>query len=364
VAIEGDGDFVVAWGSPASDPGYGIRARRFDSAGTALSADLVVNSITQEEQKHATIAMDDDGDFVIAWATQLDGSSYGIFARRFASSGGPVGIDFQVNVYTSLAQVAPAAAMDADGDFVIVWQSYPQDFSASGVFGRRFASSGASQGTEFQVNLYTFLNQQSPAVGMEPDGDFVVAWQSLLQDTSGYAVMARRFASAGNGLGAEFQVNSNTGSAQRRAAVDTAAGGAFVVAWESEDQDGAYTGVFGQRFDEIGTLDVDGNGVISALTDGLLFLRFAFQFSGTTLTNGAVGPGCTRCDATAVTGYLNGLGLVLDIDGNGAIQPLADGLLVLRFEFGFTGTTLTSGAVGPGCTRCDHTTILPYLQSL
>jgi hypothetical protein len=43
---------------------------------------------------------------------------------------------------------------------------------------------------------------------------------------------------------------------------------------------------------------------------------------------------------------------------------LTDGLLVLRFEFGFTGTTLTSSAVGPGCTRCDHTTILPYLQSL
>jgi hypothetical protein len=33
--------------------------------------------------------------------------------------------------------------------------------------------------------------------------------------------------------------------------------------------------------------------------------------------------------------------------------------------FGFTGTTLTSNAVAPNCvTRCDASTILPYLQTL
>ena len=55
---------------------------------------------------------------------------------------------------------------------------------------------------------------------------------------------------------------------------------------------------------------------------------------------------------------------MLDIDGNGAVAPLTDGLLVLRFLFGFTGTTLTSGAVGGGCTRCNAAAIEPYLQGL
>ena len=56
---------------------------------------------------------------------------------------------------------------------------------------------------------------------------------------------------------------------------------------------------------------------------------------------------------------------VLDIDGNGLVGPLTDGLLVLRFLFGFTGTTLTAGAVDTGgCTRCNADAILPYLQTL
>jgi hypothetical protein len=146
--------------------------------------------------------------------------------------------------------------------------------------------------------------------------------------------------------------------------VAVGAEGRFVVAWQSYDQDGDYSGVFAQRFSPIGTLDVDGNGAVTALTDGLLFLRFAFSLTGTSLTSGAVGAGCTRCDAASILPYLSGLGLQMDIDGNGAVQPLADGLLVLRFLFGLTDTSLTGSAVGMGCTRCDAAAILPYLQAL
>jgi hypothetical protein len=97
----------------------------------------------------------------------------------------------------------------------------------------------------------------------------------------------------------------------------------------------------------------------------LLVLRDHFGFTGTSLTAGAIGANCTRCDGTSITNYLNGLGLVLDIDNNLALAPLTDGLLVLRFIFGFTGTTLTNNAVAGDCmTRCDAATILPYLQTL
>lgn len=57
-------------------------------------------------------------------------------------------------------------------------------------------------------------------------------------------------------------------------------------------------------------------------------------------------------------------GPTLDVDGNGATDALTDGLLVLRFLFGFNGATLTTGAVGAGCTRCDAAAIVPYLESL
>jgi hypothetical protein len=82
------------------------------------------------------------------------------------------------------------------------------------------------------------------------------------------------------------------------------------------------------------------------------------------LVAGAIGPNCTRCDGPAVASYLSGLGMVLDIDGNGSLTALTDGLLVLRYLFGLSGTTLTSGVVAPNCTRCDAATIVPYLETL
>jgi hypothetical protein len=45
------------------------------------------------------------------------------------------------------------------------------------------------------------------------------------------------------------------------------------------------------------------------------------------------------------------------------VLPLTDGLLVLRYTFGFTGAVLTTGAVGAGCTRCDDASISAYLDA-
>jgi hypothetical protein len=93
-------------------------------------------------------------------------------------------------------------------------------------------------------------------------------------------------------------------------------------------------------------------------------LRYQFGFTGETLISAAVGPGCSRCTASAIQSYLGSLGAVLDIDGNGQLTALTDGLLVLRYLFGFTGTPLVSGAVGPMCSRCDAASITSYLQTL
>ncbi len=114
------------------------------------------------------------------------------------------------------------------------------------------------------------------------------------------------------------------------------------------------------------SLDVDGNGTAAALEDGLLTIRYEFGFRGATLITGAVGTGCTRCTAAAIETYLAQCeaAKITDIDGNNAIAALEDGLLTVRYEFGFTGATLITGAVGTGCTRCTAAAIEAYLGSL
>ncbi|MEZ2321476.1 MAG: Ig-like domain-containing protein, partial [Microcoleus sp.] len=112
------------------------------------------------------------------------------------------------------------------------------------------------------------------------------------------------------------------------------------------------------------SLDADGNNAAQGATDGILIARHLFGFTGTTLTNGAIGTGATRTTATDIQTYLeNGRTTMLDADGNGVAQGATDGILIARHLFGFTGTTLTNGAIGTGATRTTPTQIQQFLSS-
>ena len=216
---------VLAW----SMTGPGGTARRivaqlFGSGGNLLGTEFQVSSQVPADsyESSSSVACGDAGDFVVAWNdyeyTPVGGgyATAGVFARRFDSAGGPQGTEFQVNTYTAGYFYTPVVAADDDRDFVVVWSAaYDIDGDATGVFGQRFASNGDFLGTEFQVNSYTQGYQFYPSVSSNGSGDFVVAWaDSSNLDGNGFGVFAQRFASDGSFAGTEFQVNSYTTSYQ------------------------------------------------------------------------------------------------------------------------------------------------------
>jgi hypothetical protein len=366
VVMDADGDFVVAWQSFSQDgSSYGIFARRFDSLGVAHAAEFHVNRFTVNSQNDPAVALDADGGFVIAWesAAQDGAAPPSIFARRYDSGGAALAMEFQVNTYTPGNQTNAVVAFDDTGAFVIAWDSSGQDGAANGVFAQRFDSSGAPLDAEFQVNTSTVNNQYDAALAIRADGDFLVVWAAASQDPN-TGIFAQRFASSGARLGGEFQINTYTSGAQARPVLAMEGDGNFVVAWESP-HDGAIEGVFAQRFGgTFATLDIDANGAFAPLTDALLVLRYAFGFRGATLITGAVGGGCTRCTAPAIEAYIASIVDQLDIDDNGVFDALTDALLILRRGFGFSGSTLTNNAVGAGCMRCLAPEIEAYLAGL
>jgi hypothetical protein len=297
---------VVTWSSNNQDGLLGgAFAQRFSSAGLAVGAEFQVNTFTASTQDSPKVAADADGDFVVTWwSNNQDGSNGGIFAQRFSSAGSRVGVEFQVNTFTTLFQIRPSVAAAANGDFVVAWESGNQDGAGYGIFGQRFSSTGAAVGVEFQVNTFTASTQAFPSMAANTNGDFVVAWRSTAQDGSGYGVFAQSFSSAGTRVGPELQVNTFTMLDQHHA-VASAAAGAFVVAWASPNQDGSSLEVFAQRLGPPKVLDIDANGSVIALGDGLLVVRYLFGFTGTTLVTGAVDEmHCDQCTALEIQMYL------------------------------------------------------------
>jgi hypothetical protein len=302
VTVDADGEFVVAWDGAGSGDADGVFGRRFSAAATPQASEFRANATTAGVQVFPAVDAEENGDFVIVWDSP-DVDMGGVFGQRFTSAASPVGPEFPINANITGVQQRAAIGLDADGDFTVVWTG-DGDASSPGIFGRRFDSSGTPAGSDFQVNTYVTGTQYQPAITLDGDGDFVVAWQSN-QDGSSSGIVARRFRSPAVPSTGEFLANTTVSGIQSQPAIDSTAAGDFVVAWQSAD--GSGNGGFVRRFDVPITLDVDGNGVLDALTDGLLVLRFSFGFTGSTLITNAVGAGCTRCDAPSITAYLQGL---------------------------------------------------------
>jgi hypothetical protein len=255
IAVGPGGNFVVTWISNGQDgDGRGIFAQRFDLSGAKVGLEFQVNTYTTSNQFRPAVAFDNVSNFVIVWdSTQADplgqdGSYGGIFGQRFDQNGVRIGGEFQVNTYTTYVQYQPAVATDGSGNFLVVWNSRKQDDGfAAGIYAQRFDSGGAAVGSEFRVNTHTLGEQFNPAVASD-GSNFVVTWQSYLQDGSGNGVFGQRLNNAGAPIGSEFQVNTYTTQSQSSPAVAAHADGTFVVAWDSYLQDGSSFGVFGQRF--------------------------------------------------------------------------------------------------------------------
>ena len=109
-------------------------------------------------------------------------------------------------------------------------------------------------------------------------------------------------------------------------------------------------------------INVDESLKAQPLTDGLLVIRHLFGFSGDSLTSGAVSSDASRDSSDTIASYLTDADSQLDIDGDGESKPLTDGLLLIRYLFGFSGDSLISGAVGTGATRDTAETVEAYIK--
>jgi len=114
-------------------------------------------------------------------------------------------------------------------------------------------------------------------------------------------------------------------------------------------------------------LDIDADGRIDALSDGLLVMRFLFglidQHSDSTITN-IVSQSAMRKRSKDIWNYINkGKSKYLDIDGDGQVDSLTDGLLLLRYLFCINkDPSLTQNAISENATRITDTEIVKYIK--
>ena len=328
IALDADGDFVIAWESNGQDgDSEGIYAQRYTADGIAAGSEFLVNTFTTSSQSNPSIALDADGDFVIAWESDgQDGAGGGIYAQRYTADGIAAGNEFLVNAVTTDDQFNPSIALDADGDFVIAWVSSGQDGAGDGIYAQRYTANGIAAGSEFPVNTFTTSNQSNPSIALDADGDFVFAWQSNGQDGNGNGVYAQRYTADGIAAGSEFPVNTFTTNDQTDPSIALDADGDFVIAWQSDGQDGNGSGVHAQRYEGAGET-VDLNLVVQDDTDPVT-VGNNFTYSLITTNNGT--------------------GIAMDVNLS---EPIPTGLTYVSDDSATSGWACTQAATTLNCNK-------------
>jgi hypothetical protein len=250
VGANTSGAFVVAW-TRGAFPNEDVFARRFDANGAPLGSEFRVNTTTTNAQDGPAVAMDASGNFMVVWQGLNDGVKFRIYGQRYASSGAPLGGEFRVDGTNTYAGYSPRVACDSSGNFIVAWGQT----SGNSVEVQRFNSSGTPLG-EFSAG-----NGSNPDLAPLRSGAYVVTFMN--PSTPPYHVQGRRYDANGTGLGAEFRVDGGAGfSAQITPRVAATAAGDFQIAYAGN---GTTTSVYARRYAPSGAplaaearIDLDG----------------------------------------------------------------------------------------------------------
>ena len=239
-----DGGFIQAW----SDFFYPLEesfGQRRDPAGDPLGPVFSFGPVAPLALAPAP------GDLWVAVAAGRDNAGPGLFLHRYRGDGIPAGTPVRVSGRILMQPPQADVAADAQGNLVVVWTVPPSWNMPGGVYARLFRSSGKPRGPAFRVATGGFGFDTQPSVAMAASGHFVVAWQRFIFDNR-IDIFARSFDASGTPRSGERPVNSNTVGHQIFPAVAVQDDGRFLVAWEDRHVEGWSDAPRGQDFDASG----------------------------------------------------------------------------------------------------------------
>ncbi len=263
VAMDNDGGFVIVWESmniPEQDNKI-ICGQLYDSTGSSIGAEFVINEEVSDS-RYPDVAMETEGNFAIVW--MQDKSSNSIITRLYNADGTAKTEPFEISTIRFSSVTRPSIAMDKDGNFVVAWDGDPNLAGLDDIHARRYGFDGTAIGGQFIVNTSIEGPQQNPQVAMNNRGRFIIVWDSKIDpDINERDIFAQRYDSAGGPLGDEFQVNTYMADDQKRPSVAMGQNSKFVMAWQSYGQDGSGYGVFGETEKMVGSADFNSDGLVN-----------------------------------------------------------------------------------------------------
>lgn len=196
--MDANGNFVVVYVRNSD-----LFARRFNAQGARVGAEITVSSNTASDGNPTLAVTGNGAFAVAwqrARTTGCADSQYSkpgqcddILLRRFDSQGAPLGAESKVADGNNNLDQIPDIAMDNQGNFVVAWERYrdlcQNMLQCDDILAQRYSAAGAKQGAAIAVIANNNQNDSLPQVARDGNGKFVVMWHRS-SITSGSVVLS------------------------------------------------------------------------------------------------------------------------------------------------------------------------------
>ncbi|MBI9039545.1 MAG: hypothetical protein JEY97_15560, partial [Bacteroidales bacterium] len=252
VSIDSYGNFVIVWSDERVGDNWDIYYQRYSNDGTALGTNVKINDDSGYNfQYWPTVSCDKNGNFIASWADGRNTNWRDIYAQRFSADGTPLGNNFLVNTDTEgNNHLRASIAIEEDGNFIIVWEDNRNGYED--IFAQMYLADGSTIGDNFKINDDTpNTSQNNASISMDFEGNFVVCWEDRRNDYND--VYARRFSNEGIPISDDFKVNNDfTNQKQENSDIKVDDNGNFIICWE-DHRFGYFGEIYSQSYSSDGT---------------------------------------------------------------------------------------------------------------
>ena len=232
-----DEDGTYKDNSERTNPNFDIAIRSFNRGGYVKQHQKYItidNSVSKGNQISPDLAMDEKGNFVVVWADDSNNDNdYDIYMSGFDSDGNLLFSNIKVNKANSGNQTRPKIAMAPDGRFVVSWNDQQKNDHIH-IKLRAFNADGKPAGSERNILNQSKGTQRNPSIAMDAQGNYVIAWES--DNTNNvYQIRAQKYDFDGKELSQIYTINSKSKGQQLHSAVGMNGKGAFYVAYRDDN---------------------------------------------------------------------------------------------------------------------------------
>ncbi len=238
IALKANGDFVLVWFSNS----FSLYGQQFNAKGQALGDAFLINQgATGSFGQTAQVGLSDSGDFTVVWGgntyepeiPSLSPFKKNLYFRQYTANGQPKGPEQKTQLPFSFT---PRMVVHTSGQFILL---------SDHLWAQVFSVQGQPTCPMFKINTTPFVkNQSPPELGMDLEGNWIVAWSSFLETDQTrlisssaehlLKIFARKFSLQGSPLSEEIAVSPASSKLERtydNLGLSVSQKGDFSIAW-------------------------------------------------------------------------------------------------------------------------------------